>query len=43
LAINSGHRRARMKLIQIYRTNDPPRATEEEKTLSYIKSFYNLM
>ena len=43
LAINPGQRRPRMKLIQIYRINDPPRATEEEKALAYITSFYDLM
>lgn len=43
LAINSGQRLPRMKLIRIYRVLDPPRAKEEEKTLSYITSFYDLM
>jgi 4-amino-4-deoxy-L-arabinose transferase-like glycosyltransferase len=43
LAINSGQRLPRMKLIQIYRIQDPRRAAEEEKELAYIKSFYDLM
>ncbi len=43
LTINSGQRLPRMKLIRIYRVLDPPRANEEEKTLSYITSFYDLM
>ena len=43
LAINSGQRLPRMKLIRIYRVIDPPRAKEEEKTLSHITSFYDLM
>ena len=43
LAVNSGQRLPRMKLIRIYRVIDPPRAKEEEKTLSYITSFYDLM
>ena len=43
LAINSGQRLPRMKLVRIYGALDPPRAIKEEKTLSYIKSFYDLM
>jgi 4-amino-4-deoxy-L-arabinose transferase-like glycosyltransferase len=43
LAINSGQRLPRMKLVRIYRAHNPPRANEEEKTLSYITSFYDLM
>jgi len=43
LAINSGQRLPRMKLIRIYRVIDSPRAKEEEKTLSHITSFYDLM
>jgi tetratricopeptide (TPR) repeat protein len=43
LTINSGQRLPRMKLIRLYETLDPPRAEKEEKTLAYIKSFYDLM
>jgi len=43
LAINSGQRAPRMKLIRIYKGLDSPRAIEEEKALSYINSFYDLM
>ncbi|MCG6533903.1 MAG: tetratricopeptide repeat protein [Syntrophales bacterium LBB04] len=43
LAINSGQRLPRMKIVRIYGVLDPPRAIKEEKTLSYIKSFYDLM
>jgi tetratricopeptide (TPR) repeat protein len=43
LAINSGQRLPRMKLIRICEAVNPPRAKKEEKILSYIKSFYDLM
>lgn len=43
LAINSGQRAPRMKLVRIFKLLDPPRAIEEEKALSYINSFYDLM
>jgi len=43
LAINSGQRLPRIKLVRIYKVLDSPRAIEEEKRLSYINSFYDLM
>ena len=43
LDINSGRKAPRMKLIRIYKVLNPPRAIEEEKALSHINSFYDLM
>jgi 4-amino-4-deoxy-L-arabinose transferase-like glycosyltransferase len=40
LEINSGLRRARAKLIRLYRNVDPERASEEYEKLQYISSFY---
>ncbi|MCX5852598.1 MAG: glycosyltransferase family 39 protein [Deltaproteobacteria bacterium] len=43
ISINYGQRRAREKLIALYKIKNPQMAAQEEKTLTYIKSFYDLM
>jgi len=40
--INSGDRRALLKLVRLYRETDPPRASQYEKRLKYISAFYDL-
>ncbi|MBI9082534.1 MAG: glycosyltransferase family 39 protein [Desulfobacterales bacterium] len=42
LAINSGRRRPRAKLIRLFARIDPPRARLEIERLRYIESFYDL-
>ncbi|MFC1858808.1 glycosyltransferase family 39 protein [Thermodesulfobacteriota bacterium] len=41
LAINSGQRRVRVKLIRIFERIDPRRAAIEREKLDYINSFYD--
>jgi len=43
LEINSGQRRARLKLVRIYSRVDKERASQEYEKLKYISSFYNVL
>jgi 4-amino-4-deoxy-L-arabinose transferase-like glycosyltransferase len=43
LEINSGQRRAQLKLARIYNRIDRKRALQEYKKLSYISSFYDVL
>lgn len=43
LEINSGQRRAQLKLARIYNRIDKKRALQEYKKLSYISSFYDVL
>jgi tetratricopeptide (TPR) repeat protein len=43
LSINYGQTRARQKLIVLYKIKNPQKAAQEQETLAYIKSFYDLM
>ena len=43
LSINSGQRRTLWKLIRLYGATDPAKASEYERRLRYVSSFYDLM